>query len=85
MQIAATYTLCMLVSFIAAEFISRDALLPEYHEQKYDPDIDELRQRGLVWEHDGINPKDFESCLKEIWNNRSPVPLDMIDDNDMFL
>jgi hypothetical protein len=24
-----------------------------------------------VWEHDGINPKDFEyieSCLKETWN-----------------
>jgi hypothetical protein len=62
--------------------------IPECHEQRYDPDTDELRQRGLVWEHDGINPKDFEyikSCLKEAWNNRSTVPLDMIDDNDMFL
>jgi hypothetical protein len=71
------------------EFIFKDVLLPEYYneeKQEYELDLDELRQRGLVWKHSDIHPNDFEyieSYLGE-WS-RNPIHLSMIDDNDMFL
>jgi Leucine-rich repeat (LRR) protein len=72
------------------EFIFKDVLLPEYYNEEkqiYDPDINDLRQRGLVPKHSDIHPNDFEYIepyLRETWS-RDPIQLDMIDDNNMFL
>jgi hypothetical protein len=78
------------------EFMFKDALLPEYYNEEkqiYDMDINDLRQRGLLWKHSDIHPNNFkhiELYLGETWSpgtehTRDPIQLGMIDDNNMFL
>jgi Leucine-rich repeat (LRR) protein len=83
------------------EFIFRDALPSEYYNQNdYYLNVDELRQRRLVWIHDDIDPNNFEyiksylnhekgkeaECLsKGLEYTRDPIVLDMVNDNSMFM